>query len=147
MLHEIIRLVLAGGFRFHALESLAAAALQAVFGGGRAFHITAVGKRDDHRVVGDEVLHRHFAGLGEDRALARGGVFVTDGAQLVLDDGEHPHFAGEDVEQVLDVDEYAVVLGLHLVALHAGELVEAQFEDCVDLPLGEHIAVTLDGGL
>ena len=147
MLDEIIRFALGGGLRFHALEAFAAAALQAVFAGGSAFHISAVGKRDDHRVVGDQVLDGDFAGLGKDRALARGRMFVANGAKLVLDDREHADLAGEDVEQVLDVDEHAVVLRLHLVALHAGELVEAQFEDRVDLAFGEHIAVALDGGL
>ncbi len=147
VLDEIIRFALAGGAGFHALETLAAAALQAVFGGGRAFHITAVGKRDDHRVVGDEVLHGDFAGLGEDRALARRGVFVADGAEFVLDDGEHADFAGEDVHQVLDVDEDAVVFALHLVAFHAGKLIEAEFEDGVDLALGENVTVALHGGL
>ena len=144
---EIIRFAFGGRFRFHAFQAFAASALESILTGRRAFHISAVGKRDDHRVVGDQVLDGDFAGLGKDRAFARGGVLAFDLVEFVLDDREHAHFAGEDVEQVLDVDEHAVVLGLHLVALHAGELVEAQFEDRVDLPLGEHIAVALDGGL
>ena len=147
MLDEIVGFALGGGLCLHAFEAFAAAALQAVFAGGSAFHISAVGKRDDHRVIGDEILDGDFAGLGKDRAFARGGMFVADRAKLVLDDGKHADLAGEDVEQVLDVDEHAIVLRLHLVALHAGELVEAQFEDRVDLALGEHIAVALDGGL
>ena len=147
MLDEIIGLVLAGGLGLHALEALAAAALQAVFAGRRAFHVTAVGQRDDHRVVGDEVFHGHLAGLGKDRALARGGVFLADGAQLVLDDAKHTLLTGEDVEQVLDVDKHLVVFALHLVLLHAGELIEAEFEDGVHLALGEHVAIALHGGL
>ena len=60
---------------------------------------------------------------------------------------EHAFLAGEDVHQVLDVDEHAVVFALHLVALHAGELIEAEFEDGVDLALAEDVAVALNGGL
>ena len=41
----------------------------------------------------------------------------------------------------------AVVFALHLVLLHAGELIEAEFEDGVDLALGEDVAVALHGGL
>ena len=38
---------------------------------------------------------------------------------------------------------YAVVFALHLVAFDTGELIEAEFEDRVDLALAEDVAVAL----
>ena len=54
---------------------------------------------------------------------------------------------GQDVEQVGDRRQHCVVLGLHLVALHARELVEAEFKDVVHLLVREDVAVPLDARL
>ena len=43
-----------------------------------------------------------LAASATDARQARSGVLGADGAELVLDDGEHAFLAGEDVEEVGD---------------------------------------------
>ena len=143
VLHEIIFHILRGGLGLHALEAFSAAALKAVFGGGGALDIAAVREGDDHRVVGDEILHRDLADFRDDGAFTGSGVLRLDRLELVLDDGQHALLAGEDVEVIGDLDEDAVVFGLHLVALKAGELIEPELEDRIHLALGENVFLPL----
>ena len=53
--------------------------------------------------------------------------------------GEQLGLGLEDAAQLLDELDELEVLGLDLVALEAGQLVEAQFEDGVGLALGERV--------
>ncbi len=105
VLDEVVRVLfgrpLAGR---HADDALAAAALRAVFAGGRALDEAAVRDRDDGALVGDEVFHVDLALVGDDLGQARRGVLRLDGQDLLLDDRQHARFTRQDVHQVLDRD-------------------------------------------
>ena len=102
---------------------------------------------DDDTLVGDEILDRHVALVGNNVGAARRGVLVPDLRQVVLDDGQHTVFAGNDVHQVLDLNKQLVVLGLDLALLQTGQLVEAQVKNGVHLCLAEQIITALDAFL
>ena len=94
-----------------------------------------------HAFVGDEVFDADLAFRRRRSACgARCRTFRCNLAQLVLDDRQHALLLREDVEQVLDRLEQLVVFALDLVALEAGELVEAEVEDVADLLLAEDVA-------
>ena len=148
MLDEVVSILLALRLAgLHAFKAFAAAALQAVFGGGRAFDAAHVRHRDDGGLVRDQIDAVDVAGDSLDASETWRGVLGFDDVQLVFDDGEHALLAGEDVEQVLDGGEDGVVFGFHLVTLHAGELIEAEFEDVIDLLVREDVASVLDARL
>ena len=142
MLDKISGFVLLGATGFHAFEAFSATALDAEFARKRALNIAAMRERDDHRVIGDEVLHGDLANFGDDVALPWSGEAVFDDAQLVLDDGEHSFLTGENVHEVQNIGKHGVVFCFYLVALHTCELVEAEFEDGIHLTLAEEIGVS-----
>ena len=114
----------------HALDALAATLLRAIGRHGEALDVAGVRDGDDHVLLGDEVLDVEV--LGDDGGdggtplVAEAG---RDVAQLVRDDGEDLLGMGEQVLEVLDV---AVELGDlvdELLALEAGQALEAHLED------------------
>ena len=93
--------------RGHADDAFAAATLRAVGADVGALDQAVVGERDDHALVGDQIFDGDLAFVGHQLGQARRGILFFDGQQLVLDDGQHARFLGQDVEQVLDLLEQA----------------------------------------
>src|SRR4051794_9357611 len=139
VLNEIAVLLRHSLARLHAHHSLAAAPLRAIGGNGGTLDEAIMGDRDDGALIRDEVLHRDFALLGNNLRAAGVAVLLLNLAQLVFDDLEDALLLGENVEQVLDRGDELVVLVLDRLTLEAGELVEAQVEDGVYLPLVEAV--------
>jgi hypothetical protein len=80
----------------------AAALLDAVEVGPGALGVTTLGDRDDHVVVGDEVLIGEVPVSGDDPGPALVTVLVDDLGELAGDDLPLPFGLGEDVLQVGD---------------------------------------------
>ena len=141
MLDEVVVLRLVAFACGHADDPAAPPALRAVAADVRALDQRGVREGDDDALVGDEVLDRHLALVGDDLRAALVAVLVADGPQLFLDDGEHALLLGQDVDEVGDRGEQLAVLPGDLVALQAGQLVEAQLEDGGDLLGADDVAV------
>ena len=133
--------VLAGA---HADDALAASALGAVRADIGALDEAVVRESDDDAFVGDEVLNRHVALVGDDVGAARRGVLFFNLYDAFFDDGQHAIFAGDDVHQILDLDEQFVVLALDFVLLKTGQLVQTQIENGVHLHFAEQIKTALN---
>ena len=149
MLYKVLLIIfsLVGIASFHATNPLTSTCLDTVFGRWSALNVTLIGKCDDHAVIGNEVLDGDLSLIGKDRAAARSSVLFSDFKKLILDDGQHTRFTGEDVEEVLDFLEDGIVFHLHLVLLHACKLVKAQLKDGIDLAVSEYVGVILHTGL
>ena len=140
MLNEVAVLGLVRLAGAHADDPLATALLGPVAGDIGPLDEPVVGQGDDDPLVGDQVLDGHFAFVGDDLGHARRGVLFLQLAQLLLDDGKHAGLLGENVQKVLDPLDELGVLGLDLVDFEAGELVQAKFQDGVNLTLGQRVA-------
>ena len=138
-------LSLSGG---HADNPFASAALGAVGAHGSTLDEALVGDGDDATLIGDEVLDGDLSLLGDEFGEARAGVLLFDRLEFVLDDGKNSVLTGENIEQVLDGLEEFLVLGVELVTLESGELVEPQFKDGIGLELAEAVlAFLVEAGL
>ena len=122
-----------------ALGTLAAALLEAVLGDRGALDEAGVRDGDHAAFVGHDVFHREVAFLGGDLRLAGTDVLLGGVAQLLLDEGEQLRLAREDAAELFDERHQFAVFGLDLVALQAGELVEAEVEDGHGLPFAEAV--------
>jgi hypothetical protein len=125
MLDEIVVLGLVALARGHADDAAPAAPLRAVAADVGALDERGVGERDDHAFVGDEVLDRHLALVGDDLRAPLVAVLLLDRLELLLDDGEHADFLGQDVHEIGDLLEQVLVLVDDLAPFQPGELVEA----------------------
>ena len=67
--------------------------------------------------------------------------------KLLLDDGKHALFTGEDIEKVLDFCNDGIVFPFDFVLLHRSQLIETEFKDGIYLAISENILVTHDTGL
>ena len=123
--------------RAHAGFPLAATALGPVEGNGVALDVAAVGDGDHHVLLDDQVLQGELPGFFDDFRAAGVAVAFLDLEQLVLDDGQDLHLARQDLFEPLDQRQDVVVLGDDLVALQAGEPVQAHVEDRLGLEVGE----------
>ena len=130
-----------------ALLALAAALLGGVDGEGGALDVAAVGEGDDAGFVGHEVLEVDVAGHGDDlgEAVAFLGVGGLDVLEVLGDEGEDLGGVFEDGLELGDLGAEVGLLGEELVALEAGELAEAHFEDGGDLGVGETEALAEAG--
>jgi hypothetical protein len=81
---QVLHLVV--GAQRRPAHALAAALLQPVLVGTGALGVAAVRDRDDHVLVGDEVLVGHVAVGGDDRGAPVVAVLVDDLLQLLADD-------------------------------------------------------------
>jgi hypothetical protein len=73
--------------------------------------------RDDHLLVGDQVLDVDLVlGVG-DLGAPVVAVALLDLEQLLLDQAHHPRLVAEDLAQLLDALDHVGVLGLDLVGL------------------------------
>ena len=106
-----------------------------------------MGDRDDDALVGDEVLDGHLALVGDDLGAALVAVLVADDDEFLLDDGEHADFLGENVHEIADLFEEFLIVADDLVALEAGELIEAQLEDGGDLLGADEVATVGEASL
>ena len=107
----------------------AAALLLAVGVERQALDVARLRDRDDHLLVGDQVLDVDVVlGVGDLRAPLV-AVGVLDLEQLLLDQVAHPLLVAEDLAQLLDPLDHLVVLALDLVGLERGEPLQAEVED------------------
>ncbi len=123
--------------RLHADAALAAAALRAIEGQRRALDVSAAGHGDDHVLVRDHVLDRDLVRLGDDLRPALVAVALFDLPQLVGNDVQHQPLRAEDFLQPGDQLEKPLVLFDDLLALQAGQALQAHVEDRLRLELGE----------
>src|SRR5690606_20484843 len=109
--------------------SLAATALGAELRKGRALDVAQVADGDHHRFIGDEVLHAHVAAGMHDLRAALIAVLVADLQGLVLDDPIPQALVGQDLAQVGDQLHQLGMLVADLVALQAGEALQAHVQN------------------
>ena len=132
---EVLDVVLV--LHVHAGDADAAALLLAVGGERQRLDVAGLRDRDDHLLVGDQVLDVHVV-LGEgDLGAPLVAVALLDLEQLLLDQAHHARLVAEDLAQLLDPLERVRVLLLDLVRLERGEPLEAQVEDRLGLDLRE----------
>ena len=113
----------------HARHALAAALLLAVGGHGQALHVAGLRHRDDHALLGDEILDVEvLRRLGQERA-ARAAELLLHLEQLFLDDLVHQLVVGEHALVVRDPLQQLFQLVLDLLMLQAGEAAQAHLED------------------
>ena len=146
VLDEVLSLALHDGVfaGAHADDAFAAPTLGAVRADIGALDEAVMREGDDDAFVGDEVLNRHVALVGDDVGPARRGVLFFNLYDAFFDDAQHAIFAGDDVHQILDLDEQFVVLALDFVLLKTGQLVQTQIENGVHLHLAEQIKTALN---
>ena len=120
-------------FEVHAGDAHAAALLLAVGGGRQALDVAGLGDRDHHLLLGDEVFDVEVAFVGHDLGAAVVVVEALELAELGLDDAVDGVFVAEQLAQLLDARQQAAVLFFDLVALEAGEFLQAQVEDGLGL--------------
>ena len=108
----------------YAAHALAAALLLAVGGHGQALDVAAARDRDDHVLVGDEVLDVEVTRLVGDLGTTLVGIAALDLEHLVADDL---------LDEAL-VTQDALVIG-NLLALESGQTAQSHLEDviCLDL--------------
>ena len=125
--------------RARADDALAAARLAPVRDQRLALDVAAARDRDDHVLVGDEVLVGELrVGVVLDARAALAGVLRSSSSLvLVLDDLQHAPRVGEDVLELGDELDDRDVLVLDLLALERGEAPQLHLEDRVGLDLGE----------
>src|SRR5207253_3132837 len=106
-----------------------AAALRPVEGHGVSLDVALVRDRDDHVLFDDEVLDREHPHLVDDLGPAGVGILLADRAQFLDDDLRYLALVGEDLAVVLDRAFGLAVFLEDLVALEAGEALQAHVED------------------
>ena len=121
----------------HAEATGAAATLLAVDGDGGAFEVAGVGDGDGDLLVGDEVFEGEIGGFVEDDGAAGVAVLVADLFEFLDDDAAELLFRRQDRFEFGDVFADGAEFVEDLVDGELGEAVELQFEDSVDLLVGE----------
>ena len=133
-LDEVVLLHRGGGL------AAAAAALRLVLGERLRLDVAAVRERDHHVLRRDQVLDRDVLGHRHDLAAAPVAELGLQPGELVGDDLRDARRLGEDVEEIGDGGDHLAVLVADLVLLEAGEALQAQFQNCLRLLVGETIA-------
>ena len=111
MLHEIAFVFLGRTFtRRHPDHALATASLRTKRADGGAFDESAVGNADDASLIPDQIFHCDLALVRHQLSQPRGGVLITNFAQLFFDDGENALLFCQDIAQILDRIEQFLVL-------------------------------------
>ena len=113
----------------HPGHAHAAAVLLAVGGQRQRLDVAGLRDRDDHLLVGDQVLDVDLVLGGRDLRAAIVGEALGDLAQLLLDEAQHARLVAEDRAQLLDALDDVGVLVADLVGLQRGQLRQAQVED------------------
>ena len=120
-----------------ALDPAATALLGAVGGQRQRLDVAGVGDRDDHLLVGDQVLDVDLVLAGRDVGAALVGEALGDLPELLLDQVQDGLLAAEQLAQLADPLGDVGVLGLDRVGLQRGQLGEAKVEDRRCLHRGE----------
>jgi hypothetical protein len=107
----------------------AAAVLLAVRGQRQRLDVARLRDRDDHLLVGDQVLDVDLVLGGRDLGAAIVGEALGDLAQLLLDEAQDARLVAEDRAQLLDALDDVGVLVADLVGLERRQLRQAQVED------------------
>ena len=116
-----------------AAHALASALLRPVLVGAGALGVAAAGDRDDHVLLGDQVLHGHVPVEGHDLGAAVVAVLVDDLGQLLGDQLALAGVRGQDRVVLVDERGQAVVLLHDLLALQGGQAAQLQAQDRVGL--------------
>ena len=116
---------------------LTAPALGPEGGYGDPFEVSGVAYSDDAAFVGDHVLGPHLLGGAHDIAPAGGAVFLGQFSDLFPDDLFDDLLAGQDRLQIRDALEQFLILRVHFLLFHAGQLIQPHVENCVGLDLGQ----------
>ena len=121
----------------HPGHAAPAALLRAVGRQRQRLDVAGLRDRDDHLLLGDQVLDADLVlGVGDDRPPLVAEA-VGDLPQLLDDDREDARLVAEDRAQLADALDLVGVLGLDRVGLERGELRQAQVEDRRRLDLGQ----------
>ena len=128
------------------LQTLAAALLLTVGGDRQALDVARLRDRDDHVLLGDEVLDVEVLGRRRDVGAALVGELLAHLAHLVLDDLQHEVHVAEHLRVPGDLLAQLLELVFDLVTLETGEAAQPHLEDRVGLDLREAEARD-EGGL
>ena len=121
----------------HARHALAAAPLAPVRLDVRPLDVARARDRDDHLLVGEQVLDRELGRLGDDLGPARVAVLLLDREQVLADDRHQLRVGREDALELLDEREGLLVLLDDLVALELSEALQPHVQDRARLDLRE----------
>ena len=124
-------------------DAAPAALLRAIGGHRVALDVAAVADGDDHVLVGDQLLDGDLALVVDDLGAARVAELLADGGQLVLDHLHQPRLRRQDRFQAIDGLAQRAELLVELLALEAGQALQAHVEDGLRLPLGERVVALL----
>ena len=108
--------------------------------------VAGPGHRDHDLLVGDEVLHAHFARVVRDDAPAGVVELVADGRHLGLDDPAQLRVVRQDRLELGDGGAQLLHLRLQLGAAEPGEATQGHVEDVRRLHLGERERLRHQGG-
>ena len=121
----------------HAGDADPAAALLAVGRERQRLDVAGVRDRDDHLLVGDQVLDVEVVlGRRDDRAPLV-AVALRDLEQLLLDQAEDLLLVAEQLAQLADPLDLVGVLALDRVGLERGQLLQPQLEDRLGLDVAQ----------
>ena len=120
-----------------ARDSLPAPMLPAVRVHGHALDVPVVTDRDGHGLVGNQVLHVEFLDIAHDLGPPGVAVAVLEIEAVFPDQVEHEPVVGQDRAIGADVLLDLLVFGFKLLALEAGQALQAHVEDRLGLPLAE----------
>ena len=116
--------------------------LRAVVGQRLGLDVAAMRERHHHVLRRDEVLDAQILGVEFDLRTTLVAELGANGFEFLADDLADPFRSGEDVHQVGNLLQQLGEVGDDLVALKAGQALQAQFEDRLRLRLGEQVAIT-----
>ena len=120
-------------------DAASAALLRAVGGHRVALDVAAVADGDDHVLVGDQLLDGDLALVVDDLGAALVAELLSDLGELVVDHRHQAAVRGEDRLQAIDRGAERAELVVELLALEAGQALQAHVEDRLRLPLGERV--------
>ena len=127
----------------HAGASLAAAALGAVGAERNPLDVAAVADRDHHVLALDQVLVVVLEPAFLDGRAARGGEALFHLDELAAQDRHEPLPGVQDLQIVLDLERQLLQLADDLLALEAGQALQAQLQDRPRLGLGQAAGAVL----
>jgi hypothetical protein len=125
----------------HAGDANPATALLAVGGQRQRLDVARVRDRDDHLLVGDQILDVEVVLARGDHRAPLIAVALADLRQLLLDQREDHVLVAEQRAQLLDALAEVRVLTLDRVGLQRGQLLQAQVEDRLGLDLRQAVGV------
>ena len=98
-------------------------------------YIAGFGSGHNEFLIGDEILERHVAFVGDDPAATPVPVLVLDRGEFLGQDRPAQFFGIENRLEFCDVRHQVVVLRTELVCFQSGETTQRHVEDVVRLDL------------